>query len=174
MQNTYSVAYTRFEVDLDAARDILGYRSRIDLGEVRFHLYQSSQHSYTTLAPTPPGFGGMKLKGVGEKERWLTRASCSGSVPWYACQRERVAVSEKEKVVDWHEVTHPALVETMLSKEHLPEVLANLVSGLSYSRSTSVPLTRDTMRIIIYLASLSSSAWFSIRNSILRPMKNVT
>lgn len=58
-------------------------------------------------------------------EKWLTRASCNGSVPWYACE---LAVSKN--VADWDKVTNPALVETVLSEEHLPEVLANLVSGL--------------------------------------------
>ena len=37
-----------------------------------------------------------------------------------------------QNIADWHKVTNPAQVETVLSKEHLPEVLANLVSGLSY------------------------------------------
>jgi hypothetical protein len=35
-----------------------------------------------------------------------------------------------ENVADWDEVTNPTEVETVLSEEHLPEVLANLVSGL--------------------------------------------
>ena len=38
------VAHTRLEVDLHAARDILGRRSRVDFGKVRLHLIQKKEN----------------------------------------------------------------------------------------------------------------------------------
>lgn len=70
MQHTHSVAHTRFEVDLDAARNILGHRSPIDLGEVRFHLYPKKEVNILAryFPPPPQNLGGKidRRRGVQE------------------------------------------------------------------------------------------------------------
>ena len=116
------LAYARFEVNLHAARNILCRRPRVDFGEICLHLRRNIMIKTSHV----PSFKSNRREK--EKKGGLRGRSAMGRFRDTSSRAQRKGKDQLR--FGKREWTHSIVVEPVLSKEHFPKVLADLVPCL--------------------------------------------